>query len=159
MNSVSLKSHGPVLLSMKLLPYPGESELFPVGIGQVKGNSIKTHGTSCYVTGELIAGRYFSKQKMKKSKISSKSTHFFSILSQAFSYILKLWSEQNWRYFSFKTKPTELKHRSLTLFLFLYLYTLYVVKGRTVTPLLHKLFLCELHRYYSGYNLVRIPFE
>ena len=42
---------------------------------------------------------------------------------------------------------------------FLYLYTLYVVKGRTVTPLLHKLFLGELHRYYSGNNLVRIPFE
>ena len=42
---------------------------------------------------------------------------------------------------------------------FLYLYTLYVVKGRTVTPLLHKLFLCELHRYYSGNNLVHIPFE
>ena len=39
------------------------------------------------------------------------------------------------------------------------LYTLYVVKGRTVTSLLHKLFLGELHRYYSGYNLVRIPFE
>ena len=51
------------------------------------------------------------------------------------------------------------KHRSLTLFLFLYLYTLYVVKGRTVTPLLHKLFLGELHCYYSGYNIVRIPFE
>ena len=42
---------------------------------------------------------------------------------------------------------------------FLYLYTLYVVKGRTVTPLLRKLFLGELHRYYSGYNFVRIPFE
>ena len=40
---------------------------------------------------------------------------------------------------------------------FLYLYTLYAVKGRTVTPMLHKLFLGELHRYYSGYNLVRIP--
>ena len=43
--------------------------------------------------------------------------------------------------------------------LFLYLYSLYVVKVRTVTPLLHKLFPGELHRYYSGYNLVRIPFE
>ena len=41
----------------------------------------------------------------------------------------------------------------------LYLYTLYVVKGRTVTPLLHKLFLGELHRYYSGNYLVRIQFE
>ena len=51
---------------------------FPVGIGQVKRNSIKTHGTSCYVTGELIAMRYFLNRKMKKSKISSKSTHFFS---------------------------------------------------------------------------------
>ena len=50
-------------------------------------------------------------------------------------------------------------HRSLTLIFFLYLYTLYVVKGGTVTLLLHKLFLGELHRYYSGYNLVRIPFE
>ena len=38
-------------------------------------------------------------------------------------------------------------------------YNLYVVEGRTVTPLLHKLFLGELHRYYSGYNPVRIPFE
>ena len=27
------------------------------------------------------------------------------------------------------------------------------------TPLLRKLFLCELHRYYSGYKLVRIPFN
>ena len=50
-------------------------------------------------------------------------------------------------------------HRSLTLICFMYLYTLYVVKGRTVTPLLHILFLGELHRYYSGYNLVHIPFE
>ena len=51
------------------------------------------------------------------------------------------------------------EHRSLTLICFLYLYTLYVVEGRTVTSLMHKLFLGELHRYYSGYNLVRIPFE
>ena len=50
-------------------------------------------------------------------------------------------------------------HRSLTLIFFLSLYTLYVVKGRMVTPLLHKLYLGELHRYYSGYNLVPIPFE
>ena len=50
-------------------------------------------------------------------------------------------------------------HRSLTLIFFLYLYIFYVVKGRTVASLLHKLFLGELHRYYSGYNLVRIPFE
>ena len=35
----------------------------------------------------------------------------------------------------------------------------YPLKGRTVTPLLHKLFLGELHRYYSGYYLVRKPFE
>ena len=28
-----------------------------------------------------------------------------------------------------------------------------------VTSLMHKLFLGELHRYYSGYNLVRIPFN
>ena len=41
----------------------GESELFPVGIGQIKRNSIKTHGTSCDVTGELIARRYFLKQE------------------------------------------------------------------------------------------------
>ena len=53
----------------------------------------------------------------------------------------------------------RIKHRSLTLICFLYLYTLYVVEGRTVTPLLHKLFLGEFHRYHSGYNLVRIPFE
>ena len=51
------------------------------------------------------------------------------------------------------------EHRSLTLSFLLNLYILYVVEGRTVTPLLHKLFLGELHRYYSGYNLVRIPFE
>ena len=43
--------------------------------------------------------------------------------------------------------------------IFLCLYTLYVVEGRTVTPLLHKLFWGKLHRYYSGYNLVRIQFE
>ena len=49
--------------------------------------------------------------------------------------------------------------QELDIDIFLYLYTLYVVEGRTVTPLLHKLFLGELHRYYSGYNLVRIPFE
>ena len=47
--------------------------------------------------------------------------------------------------------------RSLTLIFFPYLYTLYVVEGRTVTPLLHKLFLGELHRYYSGYNLMLYP--
>ena len=41
----------------------GESELSPVGTGQVKRNSIMTHGTSCYVTGELIARRYFLKQE------------------------------------------------------------------------------------------------
>ena len=58
MHSVSLKSHGPVLLSMKLLPYPVNQSC-----GQVKRNSIKTHGTSCYVTGELIARRYFLKQE------------------------------------------------------------------------------------------------
>ena len=69
----------------------GESELFPVGIGQVQRNIIKTHGTSCYVNGELISRRYLKKSKtMKKSKISSKSTYLFSILSQALSYILKL---------------------------------------------------------------------
>ena len=34
-----------------------------------------------------------------------------------------------------------------------------VVEGRTVTSLMHKLFLGELHRYYSGYNLVHIPFN
>ena len=50
-------------------------------------------------------------------------------------------------------------HRSLTLLFSILVYTLYVVKGRTVTPLLHKLFLGELHRYYSGYNLVGIPVE
>ena len=42
---------------------------------------------------------------------------------------------------------------------FLYLYTLWELKGRTVTPLLHKLFLGELYRYYSGYKVVLIPFE
>ena len=60
----------------------------------------------------------------------------------------------------FKKKHTQrYNHRSLTLICFLYLYILYVVEERTVTPLLHKLFLGELHRYYSGYNLVHIPFE
>ena len=47
----------------EITPVSGEPELFPVGIGQVKRNSIKTHGTSCYVTGELIARRYFLKQE------------------------------------------------------------------------------------------------
>ena len=65
MHSVSLKSHGPVLLSMKLLSYP-VNQSFPVGIGQVKRNCIKTHGTSCYVTGELIARRYFLKQESEE---------------------------------------------------------------------------------------------
>ena len=52
-----------------------------------------------------------------------------------------------------------LNHRSMTLICILYLYTLYVVEGRTVTSLMHKQFLGELHRLYSGYNLVRIPFN
>ena len=60
---------------------------------------------------------------------------------------------------SFQLIQDGCHHRSLTLIFFLYLYTLYVVKGRTVTSLLHKLFLGEFHRYYSGNNLVRIPFE
>ena len=52
-----------------------------------------------------------------------------------------------------------LEPQELDVDFFLYLYTLYVIKGRTVTPLLHKLFLGELHHYFSGYNLVPIPFE
>ena len=52
-----------------------------------------------------------------------------------------------------------MRPQELDVMFLLYLHTLYVVKGRTVTPLLHKLFPGELHRYYSGYNLVHIPFE
>ena len=58
--------------------------------------------------------------------------------------------------FSFNIRPDT---QELDVVFFPYVYTLYIVEGRTVTPLLHKLFLGELHRYYSGYNLVRIPFE
>ena len=36
-----------------------ESELFPVCIGQVQPNRIKTHGTRWYVTGKLMPRRYF----------------------------------------------------------------------------------------------------
>ena len=50
-------------------------------------------------------------------------------------------------------------HKSLTLLFCLYLYTLLEQKGRTVTLLLHQLFLGELHRYDSGYKIVCIPFE
>ena len=63
MHSVFLKSHGPFFFVHEITSVSGESELFPVGIGQVKRNSIKTHGTSCYVTGELIARCYFLKQE------------------------------------------------------------------------------------------------
>ena len=43
--------------------------------------------------------------------------------------------------------PFESQEPDVTLS-FLYLYTLYEIKGRTVTPMLHKLFLSELYRYY-----------
>ena len=62
MHSVSLKSHGPVLLSMKLLPYPVNQSCFPSALDKLTKQH-KTHGTSCYVTGELIARRYFLKQE------------------------------------------------------------------------------------------------
>ena len=60
---------------------------------------------------------------------------------------------------TFLSAPACSDTQELDVAIFLYLYTLYVVEGKTVTPLLYKLFLGELHRYYSGYNLVRIPFE
>ena len=46
--------------------------------------------------------------------------------------------EKQWPIYTTYPEPQELDVN-----IFLYLYTLYVVKGRTVTPLLHKLFLGE----------------
>ena len=64
MHSVSFKSHGPVMLSMKLLPYPVNQSCFPSALDKLNETAlIKTHGTSCYVTCELIARRYFLKQE------------------------------------------------------------------------------------------------
>ena len=41
MHSVSLKSHGPVLLSMKLLPYPGNQSCFPSALDKLNKTALR----------------------------------------------------------------------------------------------------------------------
>ena len=41
MHSVSLKSHGPVLLSMKLLPYPLNQSCFPSALDKVNETALR----------------------------------------------------------------------------------------------------------------------
>ena len=85
MHSVSLKSHGPVLLSMKLLPYPVNVSWFPSALDKLNETALRRMVPAGYVTGELIARRYFfKKKKMEKSKTSSKSTHFFLFYHKRF---------------------------------------------------------------------------
>ena len=63
MHSVSLKSHGPVLLSMKLLPYPVNQSWFPSALDKINETALRRMVPADYVTGELIARRYFLKQE------------------------------------------------------------------------------------------------
>ena len=41
MHSVSLKSHGPVLLSMKLLPYPVNQDCFPSALSNLNETALR----------------------------------------------------------------------------------------------------------------------
>ena len=41
MHSVSLKSHGPVLLSMKFLPYPVNQSCFPSALDKLNETTLK----------------------------------------------------------------------------------------------------------------------
>ena len=41
MHSVSLKSHGPVLLSMKLLPYPVDQSCFPSALYNLNDSALR----------------------------------------------------------------------------------------------------------------------
>ena len=41
MHSVSLKSHGPVLLSMKLLPYPVNQSCFPSALNKINEAALR----------------------------------------------------------------------------------------------------------------------
>ena len=41
MHSVSLKSHGPVLLSMKLLPYPMNQSCFPLALDKLNETALR----------------------------------------------------------------------------------------------------------------------
>ena len=41
MHSVSLKSHGPVLLSMKLLPYPVNQSCFPSALDKINETALR----------------------------------------------------------------------------------------------------------------------
>ena len=87
MHSVSYKYHVLVLLSMKLLPFPVNQSFFPVSNGQVHQNSIKTHSTSCYVTGESIPWRYFLKTKKKRNRKLVPSQLYYFIYSITSAYI------------------------------------------------------------------------
>ena len=68
MHSVSLKSHGPVLLSMKLLPYPVNQSCFPSALDKLNETALRRMVSAGYVTGELIARRYFLKQENEEIK-------------------------------------------------------------------------------------------
>ena len=45
MHSVSLKSHGPVLFSMKLLPYPVNQSCFSSALDKLKFGTVSGSGT------------------------------------------------------------------------------------------------------------------
>ena len=63
MHSVSLKSHGQVLLSMKLLPYPVNQSWFPSALDKLNETALRRMVPAGCVTGELIARRFFLKQE------------------------------------------------------------------------------------------------
>ena len=54
MHSVSLKSHGPVLLPMKLLPFPVNQSGFPSALDKLNKIELRPMLPALYVTGELI---------------------------------------------------------------------------------------------------------
>ena len=71
MHSVSLKYHDPVLLSMKLLPFPVNQSFFPSALDKFNETALRRMVPAVTSLANLFQGAIFKNTKMNKSEISS----------------------------------------------------------------------------------------
>ena len=69
---------------MKLLPYPVNQSCFPSALDKLNETALRRMVPAVTSLANWLQGAIFKNKKMKKSKISSKSTHFFLFYHKRF---------------------------------------------------------------------------